>query len=376
MINNFIQIPTWDSGSWTTTTFQTRDLFRDYVDTLFKEPGKYQFNEVSYVFNEQASLYHSQSNVYCLSPFRSKDYIAYWDDQKEKCRKGVIYKDGKYQWYLPREYYMWLNFLPIFNKEKKLFSFPDVRDTQYHLSLYELRAELHYKHASLLKKRQMASSYYHCAKLINQLWFEEGVVLKIGASLKDYINVEGIWKFLDEYRSFLNEKTAWVRPMNPGKVLGWQQKIEVEENGRKIDKGLKGVLQGVTFEQSPTKGVGGPTSIFYYEEAGIAPTLDKTFEYMRPALQSGDITTGLFIAAGSVGDLDHCKPLKELTYYPERNDILAVETNLLDENGTYGKTGLFIPEQWGMPPYIDQYGNSQVEDALKALDNKFERWKK
>jgi hypothetical protein len=518
MTNNFIEIPTWDRGSWTYTEFDTRDRFRDYVDKRFKEPGKYQFNSTSEYFNEEARRYKDQGDNYCLSPFRSKDYIEYWDNQKEKCRKGVIFRDSKHEWYLPREYYMWLNFLPIFNKEKRMFSFADVRDIQYHLSLYELRAELHYKHASLLKKRQMASSYFHCAKLINQIWFEEGVVLKIGASLKDYINTEGIWKFLDEYRSFLNEKTAWIRPMNPGKVLMWQQKIEVEENGRKIDKGLKGTLQGVTFEQSPTKGVGGPClspdtliicegfvlkpvkditiddkvigadgfpkkilqlfsghtnmykvsqsngddynvtqdhslflydtknkkykiikakafeslsdieksilkgirfdidtgqyvlsrihlesigkgdyngfecednlfllkdrtithncSIFYYEESGIAPTLDKTYEYMRPALQSGDITTGLFVAAGSVGDLDHCKPLKELTYYPERNDILPVESNLLDENWTYAKTGLFIPEQWGMPPYIDKYGNSQVDKALEALEIKFDKWKK
>ncbi len=32
---------------------------------------------------------------------------------------------------------------------------------------------------------------------------------------------------------------------------------------------------------------------------------------MRPALHSGMITTGMFIIAGSVGDLDQCEPLKE-----------------------------------------------------------------
>ena len=29
-----------------------------------------------------------------------------------------------------------------------------------------------------------------------------------------------------------------------------------------------------------------------------------------------------------------------------------------------------------MPPYIDEYGNSKVEEALEALNNKFEKWKK
>ena len=30
----------------------------------------------------------------------------------------------------------------------------------------------------------------------------------------------------------------------------------------------------------------------------------------------------------------------------------------MDDKGTIGIAGLFIPEQWSMPPYIDNYGNS------------------
>jgi hypothetical protein len=84
----------------------------------------------------------------------------------------------------------------------------------------------------------------------------------------------------------------------------------------------------------------------------------------------------MFIAAGSVGDLDQCEPLKKMILEPEGNDIYAVQTNLIDENGTIGMSGLFIPEQWSMPPYIDEYGNSKVEEALEALNKKFEQWKK
>ena len=213
-------------------------------------------------------------------------------------------------------------------------------------------------------------------KFINRMWFDEGVILKIGASLKDYINLQGSWKFLDEYKTFLNSSTAWYRPMNPGKVLTWQQKIEVTQNGRKREVGLKGMMQGMSFEQSATKGVGGPCTLFFYEEAGIAPTMDQTFEYLRPAMQSGDITTGMFIAAGSVGDLKDCEPLKNFTLYPDENGIYAVESNILDETGLEGRSALFIPEQWGMPPYIDNTGNSLVEEALTALDVKFAQWKK
>jgi hypothetical protein len=88
------------------------------------------------------------------------------------------------------------------------------------------------------------------------------------------------------------------------------------------------------------------------------------------------MTTGMFIAAGSVGDLDQCVPLKNMILKPEVNQIYAVDTNLIDKDGTIGTTGLFIPEQWSMPPFIDDYGNSQVEEALVALDEYFEKCKK
>jgi hypothetical protein len=198
----------------------------------------------------------------------------------------------------------------------------------------------------------------------------------MGASLKDYINEKGTWKMLDEYSAFLNEHTAWYRPFNPSKTLMWQQKIEVRKGNRKSEVGLKGTIQGMSFEKDPTNGVGGPCKYFFHEEAGIAPKMNDTFEYIRPALKSGFITSGMFIAAGSVGDLDQCEPLKEMILKPEVNDIYAVESNLIDKDGTHGKSGLFIPEQWSMPPFIDDYGNSKIEEALVALEEQFATWKK
>ena len=78
------------------------------------------------------------------------------------------------------------------------------------MALYEHLAEINYRHAIILKKRQIASSYFHMAKLINQYWFESGSICKIGASLKDYINEKGSWKFLNEYEAFLLEVACEV----------------------------------------------------------------------------------------------------------------------------------------------------------------------
>ena len=371
----FREIPTYENGQWDVTTFYTREEFRDFLLSIFKEPGKYDFNESSKIFNEEGRKFQKQG-YYCAAPIKTKDFIAYWDDQKRKCRNGIIVKDGDQKWYISRDYYMWLNFLPIYDKEEKRFDFAKVRDAQYHMALYEHLAELHWKHAIILKKRQIASSYFHMAKLLNQYWFEEGAVLKIGASLKDYINEKGSWKFLNEYKNFLNEHTAWYRPAEPDKVGAWQQQIKVRIGGRDTYKGLKSTINLYSFEKDPTHGVGGPVTYFFHEEAGIAPKMDDTYGFMKPALKSGHMITGQFIAAGSVGDLDQCEPMKEYILHPEENGFYGVESNLIDKDGTIGITGLFIPEQWSMPPYIDPYGNSKVEEALEALEKEFEKMKK
>lgn len=371
-----LSIPTWEDGDWIEdTVFYELNDFKNYLLDLFKVPGEYEFDESVQHWQDESNTY-KQLGYYCKSPTGTRDHRKYWDDQKNKSRIGAIYKSGDKQFYITRGYYFWLNFLPIFDKEKNEYDFPLIWDIQYHMALYELLAELHDKHAVIFKKRQIASSYFHCAVLINTYWFEQGAKLKIGGSLKDYVNEKGSWKMLDEYSDFLNEHTAWIRAHNPGKVMDWEQKIQKTVNGRDVSVGNRSTLTGYTFEKSTTAGVGGPCRYFFYEEAGIAAKMDETYEFMRPALHSGMISTGMFIAAGSVGDLKQCEPLKEFMYHPEENDFYAVESNLLDEHGTFGKHGLFLPEQWSMPPYIDPFGNSLVEEALAAIMAQREIWKR
>jgi len=380
----YIEIPTREfDGTWTTTKFETRDDFKSFVTSLFKEPGKYNLDESSEFFNEQAKRFHTEG-FYCVAPENSKDYFNYWGtlenehilSEKSKCRNGVIFQGRYNTFYLTRDYYFWLNFLPIYDKEKKKYDFPQIWDSQYHSHLYELLAELNYKHAAELKKRQWGNTYMKSAKLINRFWFEKGQTLKIGASQKDYINEKGAWKFLNEYKNFLNKNTGWYRQCDPDKTLTWQQRQGVRQGDKVFYQGNMSSILGHTFDKDPTSGVGGNISIFYHEEAGIAPKMNTTYEYIRPALSSGMFTTGIFIAAGSVGDLDQCKPLKEMILNPVGNSIYAVESNLIDDKGTFGLSGLFIPEQWSMPPFIDKYGNSDVEGAIEAILEERKIWKK
>ena len=95
-------IPTWDNGTWTITDFDSKEIFSNYILNIFKEPGKYNFNEVSLLFNEQGEIFRL-NKVYCTHPFKSKDFINYWDTEKQKCRKGVIFKSNNDTWYITRD---------------------------------------------------------------------------------------------------------------------------------------------------------------------------------------------------------------------------------------------------------------------------------
>lgn len=370
-------IPCWNNGVWELVSFNSRQEFADTLEEeYFHEPGEYGLDDIVNMFKEQAIKFKADGN-YCDYLEGTLDFDDYWDFEKLKSRKGVFYWKGDKKFYLSRYYYFWINFLEIIDKVKKKRRFNDIWDTQIWMDLYEFIAELNYRHAVVLKKRQFGSSLYHMAKLINQLWFEDSPVLKLGGSLDAYLTgVNGTWKFAQMYRTFLNKNTAWTREMNPGVVGEWVQKQEVNDNGRRFDVGFMGTLQSISFQQSDTAGVGGLTTMFFYEEAGIAPRMDKTLEFLLPAMEAGDITTGFFVAAGTVGDLDQCKPLKTYIYKAKANNFQTIRNRWVNEKGSIQETGLFIPEQYSMPPYIDEYGNSLVDKAVERLKELYSEWER
>ena len=81
-------IPTREAdGTWTYTQFESKQEFRDFLKQLFKEPGKYNFDEAAEEFNRQARTFLVKG-MFCEAPRMSRDYIEYWDTEREKCRKG------------------------------------------------------------------------------------------------------------------------------------------------------------------------------------------------------------------------------------------------------------------------------------------------
>lgn len=119
------------------------------------------------------------------------------------------------------------------------------------------------------------------------------------------------------------------------------------------------------------------SSLIFMEEAGINSTLDKTFEFIKPTLQIGGLTTGLIIVAGSVGELKECEPLRKFTYSPDENDFLGVPDLVNPEKSV----SLFIPVFWnyvheikdaednviGYERCYDDNGNSNIVRAKELI---------
>lgn len=154
MLVTFEQIPTYTSATkeWSYTDFDSQESFAEYLDSLWSDECHYEFDKGTFIFNERAREFE-KNGYYTDSPKKSTERKLFWRKEGEKCVRGVIVKGDKKEWYLTRDYYFTLNYGRISNKEKgDIDSFLDVRDIQYHLSLYLKRAEAHNLHGILTKK--------------------------------------------------------------------------------------------------------------------------------------------------------------------------------------------------------------------------------
>lgn len=353
-----LTVKTYDSQEdrWGEITFQSkRDLDIHILERNWKIPGKYELKSTA-KWREQATFFR-KNGYYTPAIENSQQWKRYWLGERDKVKNGVVI-DG---WYIPGFYYFYLNFMEIFIKERRTVMSPEVWDSDYHFMLYITRCILEGKHAVVVKTRQRGYSYKIIAILFwSYCWFK-GSMNTLGASDKSY--VEKTWAYVETYRNFINTKTPWLRGPQIPKSLDWTER-KLDENGNYV--GNASVLKGISFNQSPTKGVGGYQSFFFYEEAGVAPTMLETVQYTLPALRSGNEVTGTIIISGSVGDLEDCQDLKALFADPEKYGFLGVP-NIWDEKPDSTTVGFFVPDSWSLTGYIDGEGNSLVDEAVANI---------
>jgi len=356
--------------------FETKQEHIDYIKAQFKRPGQYNLKNTER-WQDAGNAYAKSQSKTGRPNFEGGRYVEYPKDsykekiffqqEKQKVLNGYIV-DG---WYIPGFYSWYLNFCPIVDAVKKKKKFGDVWDSDFWFFQYIMLCMLLGKHAVVVKARQRGYSLKIMALLYwSYCWFEISVNT-VGAYKEEYVTKS--WRFLDFYRKHINSYTRWIRgPVIP-KSLHWEESTMTDE-GKPY--GLDSKLSGTTFKVSPENGVGGSQTIFFYEEAGIAPTLLKTVGYVRPALERGNTITGLIIVSGAVGELDDAQDLKEIFYNPDKHNFLSVE-NVWDEDENKGQQcGLFVSEAYNAEGFMDKDGNSDVESATAFIIEHNEKNKK
>lgn len=378
------------TDSWYDKTFTSKSDFTKYVISQWKDEPQFYNLKNTKKWKETGNFYESTVTRPNFEGGRYHDFANgsikhnNWKHlERDKILNGVIY-DG---FYVPPFYYWYLNFCPIYDDLLKKKRFADVWDGDYWYMIHVMICILTGQHDGGVKGRQKGYSFKHMAILYwSYSWFE-GSVNTIGAYTEDLVKKS--WRFLEGYRGHLNTNTTWKRGPTLPKSLEWHE-TQLDEFNR--PQGLHSKLTGVTFKQRPDNDVGGSQTFFNYEEPGVSPTILETLEFMRPALQKGSETTGIFIACGSVGNLDDAEGLKEIFYRPRAYNFRAVK-NVWDKDPTSPECGIFISEAYNMigydkdpddpdnpeysgKPFIDKDGNSDVELALSWIAKQAEKIRK
>lgn len=348
-----------------TRTFETKEEFTTYLWSQFKIPGEYnlkntiRWQDVGMQYSNTCTRPNFEGGQYINAVKGTHRYKQYWRNERDKVLNGIIIDDV----YIPPFYYWYLNFCPIYNDvlKKKMLGF--VWDSDLWFFQYVMLCMMLGKHVCVVKARQRGYSFKIMALLYWCYSWKEGSINTIGAYKEEFTLKS--WRFLEFYRKHLNDNTWWKRGPIVAKSLEWYERTPLTDGSY---AGLDSKLAATTFKVDPENGVGGSQTIFFYEEAGVAPTLLTTLGYVRPALEKGNKTTGLIIVSGSVGDLDDCSDLKSIFYSPSSHNFLGVK-NIWDKKTEYQgrECGLFISEAYNLEGFKDNDGNSLIDKALEFI---------
>lgn len=345
--------------------FSDKEEFIAFMWEQFKTPGQYnlrntiRWQDVGMQYSKTCTRPNFEGGYYTRSIKGTYKYKQYWLTEKEKVLNGIII-DGIY---IPPFYYWYLNFCPIYNDVLKKKMLGNVWDSDLWFFHYVMLCFLLGKHVCVVKARQRGYSFKIMSLLYWCYSWKEGSINTIGA-YKDESTLKS-WRFLEFYRQHINRNTWWKRGPVVPKTQEWLERTPLVDG---TYAGSDSKLSATTLKVDPENGVGGSQTIFFYEEAGVAPKLLHTVGYIRPALEKGNRTTGLIIVSGSVGDLDDCRDLKDIFYSPATHNFLGI-TNIWDKKTEYAgkKCGLFISEAYNLEGFIDRDGNSLIEPALAFI---------
>jgi hypothetical protein len=369
--NDPLKVATYNTRTykWGYKVFSDKKEKLDWVVTKTKLPGEYGYDERVEVLYAQATKFDEEGE-YTSAVEGTIEYIQYWDRQKELCHIGILIDDD---YYIPGDYYWYLNFIQIPDKVKGDFAFPRFQDLDSWTFLCMETAILSNKYMSVLKARQTGFTLKFCARMLKRVWFEEGFAGKYATFDQKYI--ESAWKeILEPYRNHLNTYTGWTREFQlQDEQFKWKQGVKININGRNVRIGNLSTLRAMTTQAKASAVVSGKTDEVIYDEAGVSLNLGKVIELIEPALKFGNIRTGNFWIVGAAGEMKESEALQRVHYAPRAHNCLEFPNVW---SGTPQEmTGMFVPYYYSYGDCIDLWGNSDIERAKIEFEKEAEEKK-
>lgn len=339
----------------------------------------------------QSGTHFSQNGYYTDAPIGSHDWVTYWTEELNRCINGYSVGGAR----ITGHHYFYLNYCQIKRlthvkgkRGRKGVTFPDFWDGDYNffwafdiakngVTKEELE-KLHLgvtplfldggRHLIAAKRRRAGFSLKSAAMAANTYNTERDSTTILGAYSKEYLYPNGIMTMAANNLDFLNEHTGWTKKREFVDKISHKEAAYSELiNGANVKRGYKSQILAITFKDNPDAARGKDITFLILDEAGAFTRLLDTWSATGPALRDGDVVTGSAIILGTGGDMTAgTVDFSKMFYEPEGFGMLPFE-NIWDQNvGEGASAGLFWPAYQNLPPYIDDFGNSKVDEAKAA----------
>ena len=330
-----------------------------------------------------AANHYKEFGYYIDSLPGTKQYYEYWDEEQNRCLHGYEVNGVKISGF----HYFYLNYCPIdriIDEEqpdgeiisRRDRSFPAFYDGDYEYFTAIDKARKENKHMVVLKARRKGFSYKAAAMLCRNYFHLRNSKNFVFASDKQYLIGDGMLSKAWDIVSFVDDNTAWTQPRLIDREMHKQSGYKKNVNGADVTLGFKSQIIGVSLKDDPDKIRGKAGELIFFEEAGSFSGLLKAWEVAMPTMRQGSKTLGTMIAFGTGGEEGPgFDGMEELFYHPEAYDCLGFENDWdAGAMGTY--CGFFVPIYKNLDGFIDNNGNSLVEEAMSYEEAQREKKKK
>lgn len=348
-------------------------------------------------FSEAARHYQRHGRYTDLIP-STQEWIDWWQEELNRCKHGYSVGGAK----ITGNHYFYLNYAPIKRKDRsgnkavvKKIDFPDFYDGDYdffhlveiarwgctpeelkalQLSVTPLSLEGG-KHLIVAKARRKGFSYKNAAMVANTYNTQRESLSIVGAWDESFLFPDGTMAMIHRYLSHLNDHTAWSKKRLVDRQLEIKSGYTVMENGVKKERGYLSSIVGSTFYNDPDSVRGKDGTLMLFEEAGAFKNgvLKKAYNSTLPAFTEGGQSSGIIIVFGTGSQMDEgAEDFSDMFYNPEPYNFLPLD-NIWDEGAEGTHCGHFFPVYQNLSGFIDEHGNSLIQEAKDFEDKERRR---